>query len=415
MPVITVQIGFTGTRTTPVWTDVSKYFVSGQMMYGRQRETDHFAAGTGSVKFTNVDGRFSPDNLSGPYVTGGTTTQVVPWVPIWIQATWSAVTYNVFFGYISVWTEDYVDGYQNYVTASIVDPMATLGTHFGSNPGSSVGGGESTGARISRLLTDAGNVLAHYIDGVDTFTVTGVLNPSTCFATVQSTNLSSNTLQEILTCADSEGGAFWWDPILGTSGGFVFERYAAQVENSRSNTSQVTFGDGGGAEIAYEMPTTPISDGLLLWNDAQFQRSGGTTVQSSDSTSITVYGDRRYSSPTLFCEQDIFVQSLANFFVARFKAPEARVPEVTIHPAANNAAWPHALGRRIRDRVTLKRRPPSSTAYTISRNCFIDGVAHQFTNQDWRTTFKLSSASAWDGFTTGTWGSAVWGTTKWFY
>ena len=88
----------------------------------------------------------------------------------------------------------------------------------------------------------------------------------------------------------------------------------------------------------------------------------------------------------------------AEFDIARFAEPEYRVESVTIDPNASPALmWPHALGRRIHDRVTVSVYH-ARMAKTVAHDAFIEGIAHEFSQFNWSTTFYLSSAVVWDGF-----------------
>ena len=388
-----------------VWNDITKWVSAFDTRIGRQRETDHFAAGIGSITLWNDDGRFSPDNLSGPYVSGG-VTGLRPWRPIRITATWNGVTYPVFYAYAKTWQESYgIDGWRPTVTVPLNDGLALLGAHNGVASNTTVfGSGETTGKRINRLLADAA--------------WTQPTNVDTGQTTCQGTTLSTNTFQEILNTADSEGvaAACWQDP----DGTFIFERAYALLENSRSNTSQVTFGDGATVGASSELPYESITlayDGDLLWNIASIARNNGTTQTASDNTSRALYGDRRYSVSNLVCETDATAAQIASFQVARYAQPDRRVTEMRIHPSANTTLWTTALGRRIRDLVTVNRRPPGSTVFTISRPCFIDGIEHRFVADpgDWVTTYRMSSASWATGLNNPRWDTGLWDTALWAY
>ncbi len=74
--------------------DVSAYAIYPlQTKRGRARVSDDFAAGTGSFRLLNRDGRFSPFNASSPLYPN-----VLPGRPVVISAVYNAVTYPVFSG-----------------------------------------------------------------------------------------------------------------------------------------------------------------------------------------------------------------------------------------------------------------------------------------------------------------------------
>lgn len=382
-----------------VWNDITRYVISAQTRIGRQRETDHFATGTGQLLLDNRDGRFSPDNLSGPYVSGG-VSGVRPWRPIRIRATIGGVTYPVFYGWATTWLDASPPMKNPTVTVPLVDGFAILSAHNGYERVSQ-GSGETTGRRIQRLLADAG--------------WTGGANIANGTATVQATTLAQNTLTEIYQTADSEGigAAFWIDP----DGTAIFEQAYSLSENTRSSVSQATFGDGGGAEVPYENIDIGY-DGDLVWNMAAFARAGGSVQTASDPTSRALYGDRQYSITNLISQTDSVPSASAQFWVARYKDPDRRINSLDLHPSADptGTVWAQALGRRIRDLVTVKARPRTSTSFTISRSCFVDGIEHTWQPGNWRTVLRLSSAAAFQtGAFLSKWDSAVWDTNQWAY
>ena len=208
------------------WSDVSTYVKSLTIRRGRQQETARYEAGSASVVLLNTDGRFSPSNLSGPYVSSG-VSGILPWVPIRIKGTYSAVAYGIFYGWITSWQETYGDqgGKTNEVTISCVDEFSRLARFDGEDGQDFVGGGESSGSRIDRILTAAGS--------------TASTNLAAGVVAMQETDLSQNALAEIHVTADSEGGAVWVDG----DGVIQFESRYALLENSRSNTVQTVFSD----------------------------------------------------------------------------------------------------------------------------------------------------------------------------
>jgi hypothetical protein len=86
----------TGTLGTAItWTDISQWvtaFTVSRPSTRLQGPLYNFQAGTASVTLDNSDGRFDPDNLSGPYVSAG-ITQLAAMVPVRIRAAFMAVPY----------------------------------------------------------------------------------------------------------------------------------------------------------------------------------------------------------------------------------------------------------------------------------------------------------------------------------
>lgn len=380
-----------------VWLDITQWVLEIQGGFGRQRETDHFQAGLGYARLDNSDARFSPANLAGPYVAGG-VTGVRPLRPLRITGVWAGVTYPIAYGVLGDPDETWIDGEPGEITLPFTDGLSVLANYNGPAQVAQ-GAGELTGLRIQRILANAG------------WTLPTNVNPGT--VTCQATTLAQNALTELYLTSDSEGGAMWCDP----DGSFVFENQYALVENSRSRESQATFGDRPALdELPYAEPPKPTYSRDVLANQAAIGRAGGTQQTAYDLTSMALYGARGPSRTDLVCQSDLQCAALAAWTVARYAQPEYRFRSITIDPMADPTnLWPQVLGRRIRDRVTVNRRPFSSTALTITNDAFIDGISFNFTPGRWRTTFQLASATAYQQF--GLWDAtdAMWDTSKFFY
>jgi hypothetical protein len=410
-PTITVEIGLATTTSGTgvwdgtlwdtatwgpdiVWTDVSAYVRSLSTNRGRSRDTDRFT-GSASVAFGNTDGRFTPGNLSGPYVAGG-VSQIRPRLPLRISATWAAVVYRLFYGFVDDWQDDFRgQGSDCVATASCSDSLSLLAAFDGLEMASQ-GSGETAGRRIQRILANAGWPLGTAIGyGINT---------------MQPTTLAQDAMTELFLTADSDGGVFWAEG----DGTFTYDDGSAPWVAGREKTTQVTFGPGAG-EVPFRDPALSIQADLLR-TIVSYARVGGTAQTVSDLAARALYNNRRLVRTDLICQNDSQALSLATVDLAKFKDPEYRPVQAVLDPAANpTIAWPHALGRRIRDRAVVKSKVLVSNI-TVTNNCLIDGIAHQIDPVQWSTTFFFTSATVYDAFTPGTWDTAaVWDTAKWFY
>lgn len=372
--------------------DITDFVESLTTTRGRSRELDGYT-GSGSLVLSNWDGRFTPGNLSGPYVSGGVSF-VRPRVPIRVRATWASVTYDLFYGFASSWRDTFGrEGLDPTVSVTLADPLSILAAWNG-DPVAPVGEGELSGARVSRILTAAGWPLTSSV--------------ATGLSALSATTLAGNGLGQLTVVAEAEGGAYWCEG----SGQFVFEGRDALITNARSNTSQVTFSP---ASVWYRDAQTDQPDDLL-YNVATFANSAGVVRTVSDATSIGLYGQRTYPSRgTLPNIVETELQALAEFAVARYKDPEYRVTNVTIDPPKSpSLMWPQALGRRIRDRATVTLQPVRP-ALTITQNVFIESVAHTIRQNVWSTTFGFSSAAPFVAFTSSVFDTGVFDTATFFY
>lgn len=377
------------------WTDVSAYVRRVHTRRRFMREVSAWETGTAEVELSNYDGRFDPDNLSGPYVTAG-VSQILPWRPIRIRASYGGGAIRPLFqGYILSWPESYPGMTDNIVRVSCVDTFALI-SRFNGFAQSAAGAGELMGARIHRILNNASYTGGRTID-------TGIV-------TMQATTLAGNALTEVKLTADSEGGAAWCEADGAVT---VAGRYGL-IESTRSNTSQATFGDSTG-EVPYT-DITPEYDGNDLHNYIQYARAGGTVQTAADADSRALYGDQTQGNRNdLICSTDTDVLSLAQYHLAVRKDPEKRFTAITLAPAAPGrqaTVFPQALDRKVRDLVTVKRRP---NGRTLTRSCFISGIEHTFDSVDWRTKFELFSATAHQAFQSSRYGTAVFGTSVFSY
>lgn len=374
-----------------VWFDVSAYLRRFNTRIGRNREDGHYQAGSATFVLANTDGRFSPDNTSGPYASGG-ITGIRPWRPVRLRAAYDGVTYSVFYGFVESFTDAFPGKTDAITTLSCNDGISLIAAYNGYEQ-SAVGSGETAGLRIHRILDNLGWTLERTIDSADT--------------TVLETTLAQNAWTEILLTADSDNGAAWVDP----DGTFIFEHQLALFENARSNSVQATFDDSTG--LHYQDLTVDYSGDLLI-NVAKIARSGGTQRTATNETSRALYGDHLFSRNDLICETDTQVETIATDLVLKRGHPELRVQSFVVHPRAEpSTMWAQALGRRIRDRVQVSVTVPT-TAVVIDRQCFIDGVEHSVDPSDWTTVFRTSSASAYPAASEfGIWDEDAWNETFW--
>jgi hypothetical protein len=381
-----------------IWVDVSQWVTSIQTRRAFDRLFEGWDSGTASFTLRDEDGRFNPLNLAGPYVTAG-VTQLRPWRPVRIRFGWAGTTYEAFTGYIQNLPEDYISAYPGgggaLVTVNCVDEFASLARFGGVALADPVGGSESSGQRIHRVLNNAGHAGLRDID-------VGRM-------TMQPTDLRSNTLVELKVTADSEGGAIY----VGRDGSIVFRDIYSLIERTASNTIQATFGDGAG-ELPYS-DAPPVYTGDTLVNIAAFARNGSeNTVVSADATSRALYGDSQDPRGDLMCETDTQVQTLADLWVQRFKDPEYRFATVVVKPRNRpTVLFPQALGREIRDLIRVRRRPPGGLL--ISQDSFISGVSHSMSGADFSTVFELASSKPYTNFTTSRFDTGKWDTATWFY
>ncbi len=100
-PSVELQIAFASDpmNGSPTWTTIANSYVRGfNTRRGRNHELDRIEAGTATVRLRNKDRRFDPTYASSPYYPN-----VKPMKQMRLRATWNAVTYDLYRGFIESW------------------------------------------------------------------------------------------------------------------------------------------------------------------------------------------------------------------------------------------------------------------------------------------------------------------------
>jgi hypothetical protein len=419
LPTISVEIGFTagaGTGTylhlddsarglldtgtlapDDVFTDVTTYVHNFTTRRGSNRVEGpvvRYEAGTSTISLNNSDRRFDPTNLSGPYVSGG-VTQVTPMRVVRIRVALgegvgsgfgvggfgtgpfgggvASTVYDLFRGYADAWQIGYRQPSYSEVVLTATDGFKVLESYDRTAVGA-VGTSEDSGARVSRIL-----------DSVQWQATDRVIAAGD--TTLQATTLEGTALTELYLVVDTEIGEGYIDG----AGRYVFRNRNALLEDTRSNTPQATFGDGGGGELPYENITVEYDDEQLA-NLVRIARAGGTVQTAQDTTSQSLYLVHVFDRSDLLMETDGVAADYAAFILAKSKDPELRIATLTINPLRDpDNLFPQVFGREIGDRITVKLRPPGGGT-TIDRDVHIRGIEHAATPETWSTTWTLQDA-----------------------
>lgn len=362
--------------------DVLDYVRTISIQRGVSRHDGVYAraeAGTCSMLLDNRDRRFDPTNTAGPYVAAG-VTQVQPMREFRVRAQWGSTTYDLWRGFADGWALTYPNyGWSDAITSLTGTDATKVIANYDGAEQSDAGAGERTDQRIARILDNVGWE-ATYRD------------LDTGLTTCQATNLSSNAWTEILLTADTEIGEVLFDE----AGKLSFRNRHAILTDTRSATSQATFGDGG-SELAYTDVVIDHDD-TQVFNEAHVARTGGSSQTATDTASQTMYLKRTFNRTDLVHETDTESLNYAQYVIALHADGELRFSSITINPDSDPAnLYPQVLGRKIGDRITVKLTPPdasgSGSPATISRDVFIRGITHEIELDSWRTTWALQDAS----------------------
>jgi len=385
----------TGTLGTGVtWTDITNFvdsFTTNRPSTREQGPLWTFQAGTLSVVLDNSDGRFDPDNLSGPYVIGG-VSQIDVAVPIRIRAVFDSVSYNVFYGYADAWTPADVSfsGDNTTLTLTATDAFGIL-SNLILGTVSAEGANVDTGTRIKDILTRSGWYVSAEFTKVDAGN-----------STVQATTLGADALSLMQAAADAEIGRLYVDE----QGAVVFRNRHALITDPLSTTVQAVFGDQPGTvqTNGTELECAVISralDKTTLANDIQATRSGGTMQEVQDATSIGKYlFPRTYANSSLILNVDSDALQWAQWVLYVSKNSEDRFDTIEVDPLADTTnLWPQVLGRKMGDRIDAWITPAGGFG-RVSRSCFITGIQHtcDAINNTYNTVWTLQDASKYGSF-----------------
>lgn len=386
-PDLTLTVNFSGST----WTDISTYVRSCDTVRPSSDETGRYSPGSATIVLDNRDGRFTPANLSGPYVSAG-VSQVLPEIGVRLKATWSSVDYNLFCGIVEDWQDEFPEfGYDAVTVLTVVDRLAQVAQWNGSEV-TAVGGSERSGARVGRILDAAGfSASFRSLDTGD--------------EQLQETTLDGNGLDQLHDVVDSEGGALWYEPqAVGADGGVRFIARGTRATATRHTTAQATFSAAG---TGFRDPVMS-SARLGILRQAAYTRINGVEQVSGSGVPRTVVTG-------LYVESDAAAKALADIAVAvGSPADNYRVKGVSCDPV-NGQTWATVLALRMQDRCAVTVAPPVSGVST-SRQVFVDGIAHHIRPMQWSMDFMFQSATAWAGFTGfNVWDTGVWDTAKWAY
>lgn len=395
LPTLIVKAAFgSNPMSTPSWTAISAYVREVQIRRGRRSEMDRVDTGTATIILSNADRRFDPTYTLGPY-----SGQIWPMVKITVQATWAGTTYDLFTGFAESWRPEWPQKKEGIVTLECADGLKVIGLYDINN----AYGEESSDVRVNNVLDDVGWTAGN--NGILDDAINGLLNTTMILAPngdreihgghidCQAVSLvDTSALQHIDAIREIENGNYYVDK----SGVFVFHNAHTSNYNPY-DTSQATFGDGGGSELPYYDLAMSFDD-AVIYNSMRCTRTGGTEQTASDAASITKYVTRTLRKNGLLNTSDIEMKHLAEWLLAHYKdltlygtTARMRLDSMVLRGQADDNLWPQILGRELDDRITVKRRPNANE--TITTICTIAGMGLRIGRDKlWEAAWQLVPA-----------------------
>jgi len=342
--------------------DVSNVVDSIETKRGRNPQADQFQTGTLTMRIVDQNGDFNPQNPAGPYYN-----LLTPMRKVQITATYGAVTYPIFSGFITSYTTTTPKNANDvvYSTITAVDAFrlaqnAQVSTVAGTSAG------QLSGARINALL-DAIDWPASMRD-VDTGLTTMQADPGTA-----RTSLAAMQVVEI-----SEYGALYVD----ASGSFVFQDRA--VTAGSTGATPTVFNDNG-SDISYFNAVWRLDD-TLVYNSASITRTGGTAQVATNQASIDKYFIHSYNQQNLLMQTDAVALDYAQAYVASRAETSIRCDaiQLDLYTDNYNAGIIAALDLDYFDPVTITTNQPGGS--TLTKTLQVFGVAQSITPNSWKTT-----------------------------
>lgn len=346
---VTVELAFGDgpLAVSPTWQDVSSKVRGGGWQRGRSSVQGDFPAGSGHLLLDNSDGDFYPWNTSSPY-----SPDVTMGVPVRIRATHNTVTYSLFYGFIPRWPNQFPTNTEELARVEMVETFARL-------QGKAVTGSynaQSTDERVAALLDDVS-------------WPAGLRDLGTAVADVADLVVEAEGVLNLLRAAvEVEQGQLFQS----ASGDITFlNRIAAS-----SPTPAATFGPDG-SELVYVDVTTAHDDDFLF-NEALITAADLDEVQVIDTTSVAAHGPSTYEMLNEQLVGGPSARNVAEWIVGKYKDVAPRITGLVFDPAGDpDNLWPEALGRELRDIITVEASFPGSATQLV-QDVAIESVAHSF-------------------------------------
>ena len=362
-----LDTGILGTNvladSAAVIVDVSNQVNRIETNRGRTALSDEFQTGSLTLRITDQNGDFNPQNPSSPYYT-----LLTPMKKVQITATYGSVTYPIFAGYITSYVTTYPDDGEGVAITTIqaVDAfrlaqLAQISTVAGTSAG------QLSGARINDIL-DQISWPATQRD-IDAGLTTLQADPGT----------NRTALQALFTVANSEYGAIYVD----ANNNFVFQDRGVTA-SSIGGTPTVFADDGSGIDY---FDATWILNDVLIFNKATITRAGGSPQVALNQDSIDKYFLHSYFLDNLLMQTDTAALDHAQAYVASRQETSIRVDAIVLdlYTPSYNSGIIAALDLDFFDPITVKTTQPGGSI--LEKTLQIFGVRMAITPNSWKTTF----------------------------
>ena len=352
-----LDTGILGTNiladSAAVIVDVSNQVNRIETNRGRTALSDEFQTGSLTLRIVDQNGDFNPQNVSGPYYN-----LLTPMKKVQITATYNAITYPIFAGYITSYVTTYPDESSVDLATTTIQAVDAFRL-----------------AQLAQISTVAGTS-AGQLSGAR---VDNILDQISWPASQRDIDPGLTTLQALFTVANSEYGAIYVD----ADNNFVFQDRGVTA-GSIGGTPTVFADDGSGIDY---FDASWILNDVLVFNKATITRVGGSPQVALSQASIDKYFLHSYFLNELLMESDAVALDYAQAYIASRQETTIRVDAIVLdlYTPSYNSGIVAALGLDFFDPITVKTTQPGGSI--LEKTLQIFGVRMNITPNSWKTTF----------------------------
>ena len=352
-PTLAVQFFISSSWVTVTSADVLEIYIR----RGRNQYESLAQAGVSSVIFNNLSGAYDPDNSTGPYAN-----QLKAGLQMRIVATWSAIAYTIYQGFLETSTVN--QGFYPTVTMNFVDGLGYI-ADTQAPVLASLQFQETAATRAGRMLDYAG-----WPAGARSLTGT---------VTMQATMQGRSCLQMIYQAVNCIAGRFY----ISRSGVATL----VPLSDKFSRPTQLLFSDQGDAfSVPYKGLVVDPGTYYVV-NEAVIDRGALATKTSTYNPSKTQFGlvSRKFDAPIL---SETSGTNLALYESRQQASPETYAKQVDFSALYLGQLYPDFLACEIGDQISVKRRTYDNR--NLQYNLVIEGMNYKITADDWKATLYTS-------------------------
>jgi len=343
--------------------DVSNQINFIQTTRGRNPLFDQFQTGQLTLRIVDQNGDFNPTNPTGPYFTF-----LTPMKKVQITATYGAITYPIFSGFITSYVNTQPKDATEvaYTTIQAVDAFR-LANNAQITTVTGASAGQLSGTRINQILDEIDWPAT--MRDIDAGLTTLQNDPGTL----------RTSLGAMQTVASSEYGALYVD----ANGEFVFQDRAVTAGSIGGTVT--TFNDDG-TGIAYANANWKLDD-TLVFNSSTVTRLGGTPQTAINQASIDKYFIHSYQIQDLLMQTDAVALDYAQAYTASRAETSVRCDsiELDLYTPNYNAGIIAALELDFFDPIRVVTTQPGGS--TLDKTLQIFGVQNVITPNSFRVVF----------------------------